>query len=142
MSFLPVFKIGFWNARILTLYVLIHPLLILLIVKNAKEKMEFPDYIRKENIISIFTNLVLFFGLFIFSIFLPLRMETAWFYTGLTICLLGIVVWTTAMLNIADIPLGEPWTKGLYRYSRHPMTLSSHLVFIGAGSSTIIRFRQ
>lgn len=38
-----------------------------------------------------------------------------------------------SIVNIADIPLGEPWNKGLYRYSRHPMYLASFLVLVGAG---------
>jgi protein-S-isoprenylcysteine O-methyltransferase Ste14 len=44
-----------------------------------------------------------------------------------------VVAWTIAIVNIADIPLGEPWTKGLYRYSRHPMNLAGYLILIGAG---------
>jgi protein-S-isoprenylcysteine O-methyltransferase Ste14 len=36
-------------------------------------------------------------------------------------------------VNIADIPLGKPWNKGLYRYSRHPMTLAGYLILISAG---------
>ncbi|MBA7626193.1 hypothetical protein ES703_33637 [subsurface metagenome] len=133
MSLTPAFEIGVWNAWILTLYLPVHPLLIMLIVKDANEKMEFPAYNKTEKIISIFTNFILFFGLFIYSIFLPLQLGTAWFYTGLAICVLGVAAWTIAMVNIANIPLGEPWAKGLYRYSRHPMVLSSYLIFIGAG---------
>ena len=37
------------------------------------------------------------------------------------------------MVNIANIPLGEPGVKGLFRFSRHPIVLSSFLIFIGAG---------
>jgi len=48
-------------------------------------------------------------------------------------CILGVITWTVAMINIRNIPVGEAWTKGFYRYSRHPMVLSSFLVFIGAG---------
>jgi protein-S-isoprenylcysteine O-methyltransferase Ste14 len=44
-----------------------------------------------------------------------------------------VVTWTIAIVNIADIPLGEPWAKGLYRYSRHPMLLAGYLILIGAG---------
>ena len=133
MSLIPAFKIGLWNTWILTFYLPVHPLLMVLIVKNVKEKMGSPVYNRKEKVISIFTNFVLFFGLFIYSIFAPLQLGTAWFYTGLGICILGVVSWTIAMVNISNIPLGEPWIKGLYRYSRHPMALSSYLIFIGAG---------
>ncbi len=136
MSLIPAFEIGLWNAWILTLYLPAHPLLIMLIVKDANEKMEFPAYNKTEKIISIFANFILFFGLFIYSIFLPLQLGTAWFYTGLAICVLGVAAWTIAMVNIANIPPGEPWVKGLYRYSRHPMVLSSYLIFIGAGISS------
>ena len=133
MSLVPEFEIGLWNAWILTLYLPLHPLLIMLIVKDVNKKMEFPAYNKTEKIISTFTNFTLFFGLFIYSVFLPLQLGTIWFYVGLALCVLGVIVWTMAMVNIANIPLGEPWVKGLYRFSRHPMVLSSFLIFIGAG---------
>jgi protein-S-isoprenylcysteine O-methyltransferase Ste14 len=92
-----------------------------------------PAYNETERIINIFGSYVLFFGLFIYSIFLPLQLETAWFYVGLAVCVLGVVTWTTAIVNIADVPLGKPWNKGLCRYSRHPMYFASYLILIGAG---------
>jgi len=97
------------------------------------KKMEAPAYNKAERVISIFSNFVLFFGLFIYSIFLPLQLGTIWFYIGLALCVLGVIAWTIAIVNIANIPLGEPWTKGLYRYSRHPMILAGFLILIGAG---------
>jgi len=133
MSLVPDFEIGLWNAWILTLYLPLHPLLIMLIVKEANKKMEFPAYNKTEKIISTFTNFILFFGLFIYSVFLPLQLGTIWFYIGIALCVLGVIAWTIAMVNIANIPLGEPWAKGFYRFSRHPMVLSSFLIFIGAG---------
>ncbi len=133
MSLVPAFEVGLWNTWILTLYLPLHPLIMMLIIKDAAKKMEAPTYNKTEKIISISTSFALFFGLFIYSIFLPLQLGTAWFYTGLAICVLGVATWTIAMVNIANIPLGETWAKGLYRYSRHPMVLSSFLVFIGAG---------
>jgi protein-S-isoprenylcysteine O-methyltransferase Ste14 len=129
----PASEIGLWNTWILTLYLPLHPLLMLLIIKNAAKKMEAPTYDKTEKIISILTNFVLFFGLFIYSIFLPMQLGTIWLYIGLALCVLGIIVWTIAMVNIANIPLGEPWSRGLYRYSRNPMILSSFLIFVGAG---------
>ncbi|MEN8221791.1 MAG: methyltransferase [Acidobacteriota bacterium] len=133
MSLIPVFKIGVLNAWIFTLYSAIHPLIMLLIIKNVSEKMESHTYNKIEKIIFVFTNIILFFGLFIYSVFLPLQLGTIWFYTGLAICISGVIMWTTAMVNIADIPVGEAWTRGIYHYSRHPMVLSSFLIFTGAG---------
>jgi protein-S-isoprenylcysteine O-methyltransferase Ste14 len=97
------------------------------------KKMGTPAYNRTERIVNIFGSYVLFFGLFIYSIFLPLQLGTAWFYVGIALCVLGDVSWIIAIVNIADIPLGEPWDKGLYRYSRHPMYFASFLILIGAG---------
>jgi protein-S-isoprenylcysteine O-methyltransferase Ste14 len=137
MSLVPKFEIGLWNAWILTLYFLLHPLIMMLIDKlvgtgDIFKKMGASAYNKTERIMDIF-HTVLFFGLFIYSIFLPLQLETAWFYVGLTLCVLGVVTWTIAIVNIADIPLGEPWAKGLYRYSKHPMLLAGYLILIGAG---------
>jgi len=138
MSLLPAFEIGVWNAWILTLYVALHPLIMILIDKlmgtgDIFKKMGEPNLNKTEKTINIFSNFVLLFALLIYSIFLPLQLGTAWFYAGLALCVLGVVTWTIAIVNIVDIPLGEPWNKGLYRYSRHPMTLAGYLILIGAG---------
>ena len=119
MSLIPQFEIGLWNAWILTLYFLLHPLIMMLIDRimgtgDIFKKMGAPTYNNTEKIINIFDT-ILFFGLFIYSIFLPLQLGTAWFYVGLTLCLLGVIIWTIAIVNIVDVPLGQPWIKGLYR---------------------------
>jgi len=138
MSLVPTFEIGVWNAWTLTLYVALHPLIMMLIDKLVgtgdifKKMGDTSAFNKTENIMNIFGT-VLFFGLFAYSIFLPLQLGTAWFYVGLALCVLGVVTWTIAIVNIADIPLGEPWNKGLYRYSRHPMYFASFLILIGAG---------
>jgi len=138
MSAVPAFEVGIWNAWILTLYVALHPLIMMLIDKlvgtgDIFKKMDDTSAFNKtENIMNIFGT-VLFFGLFAYSIFLPLQLGTTWFYVGLALCVLGVVTWTISIVNIADIPLGEPWNKGLYRYSRNPMYFASFLILIGAG---------
>lgn len=142
MSSIPGFEIGIWNAWILTLYIALHPLIMVLIDKLVgtgdifKKIGGSPAYSKTENMMNIFCSYILFFGLLIYSIFLPLRLGTPWFYVGLALCILGAVTWTIAIVNIADIPLGEPWNKGLYRYSRHPMYLASYLLLIGAGAAS------
>jgi protein-S-isoprenylcysteine O-methyltransferase Ste14 len=138
VSLIPAFEIGVWNAWILLLFLPLHPLVMVIIDKlvgtgDMFKKMETPAYDRTESIINIFGSYVLFFGLFVYSIFLPLQLATAWFYVGLALCFLGVVIWIMAIVNIADVPLGEPWNKGLYRYSRHPMYLGLLLTLIGAG---------
>jgi protein-S-isoprenylcysteine O-methyltransferase Ste14 len=138
VSLIPAFEIGVWNAWILLLFLPLHPLIMMLIDKlvgtgDIFKKMESPALSKTERIINIFGSYVLFFGLFIYSIFLPLQLGTAWFYVGLALCVLGVIIWIIAIVNIADIPLGEPWNKGLYRYSRHPMYFGLFLTLIGGG---------
>jgi protein-S-isoprenylcysteine O-methyltransferase Ste14 len=138
MSAIPAFEIGIWNAWILILYIPLHPLVMILLDKlvgtgDIFRKMETPTFTKIENIANIISNFIVLFGLFIYSIFLPLQLGTAWFYVGLVLCVSGVVTWTLAIVNVVNIPLGEPWNKGLYRYLRHPMTLAGYLIFIGTG---------
>jgi protein-S-isoprenylcysteine O-methyltransferase Ste14 len=71
--------------------------------------------------------------LWLYSIFLPLKLGTAWFYTGVIIYVLGLIISVVTIVNIAATPPGEPFTKGMYRYSRNALSLGSLLVFIGVG---------
>jgi protein-S-isoprenylcysteine O-methyltransferase Ste14 len=136
MSFVPALKIGIWNAWLLTILFPLHPLIMMLIVKDVTKKMKSPVRGKTENLIFI-CDAVVFFGLFIYSIFIPLKLGTLWFYIGLAMWLVGVIAWITAMVNIRNIPVGEAWTKGLYRHSRHPMVLSSFFILIGAGIASL-----
>ena len=133
MSLIPAFQIGSWNAWIFMLLCLLPVPLVALFHKGVFKKT---DSIHasiltgRENKILIFSKVVMFF-LFIYSIFLPLPLGTIWFYIGLPICLLGLILHTVAWVNVASSPVDEPITKGLYRYSRHPMYVTLPLIFIG-----------
>jgi protein-S-isoprenylcysteine O-methyltransferase Ste14 len=77
-------------------------------------------------------SMVVMLLLLAYSVFLPLKLGTVWFYAGLATYLVGLVLYLTAIVNIATTPLGQPFTKGIYRYSRHPMMFSSLITFVGA----------
>jgi protein-S-isoprenylcysteine O-methyltransferase Ste14 len=78
----------------------------------------------------IFSKFI-FFAAVIYSIFLPLKLATIWFYTGLPITLIGLATLSYVMINWANTPPGKPVTKGLYRYSRHPMYVTEVLFLLG-----------
>jgi len=135
MSLIPAFEIGVWNAWILMLYFPLHPFIMMFIDKLAgvgdiSKKMGNVPYNKSEKII-FNSMMVLIVIALIYSIFLPLKLGTIWFYVGLPIYCLGLVMLIIAMVNIATTPHGEPFTKGLYRYSRHPMTFWGNLIHIG-----------
>jgi protein-S-isoprenylcysteine O-methyltransferase Ste14 len=133
MSIIPVFELGLWNAWIFMLLVLLPLPLVILFHKSVFKKSDsIPAsfYTRTEYKILIFSKIIMF-SVFIYSIFLPLQLGTIWFYIGLSIYLLGLILQTIAWVNVATSPVDKPITKGLYRYSRHPMYVNLPLIFIG-----------
>ena len=117
MTLIPAFEIGVWNAWILILYIPLHPLIMMLIDKlvgtgDMFRKMGEPSLNKTEGLINILAHFVLLFGLLIYSVFLPLQLGTAWFYVGLTLCVLGMITWTIAIVNIADMPIGGLGPRG------------------------------
>jgi protein-S-isoprenylcysteine O-methyltransferase Ste14 len=129
MSLVPVFGIGVWNSWILAILFLLLVYIPLLTLKDFNKKMGQGEHYGK---IEIFME-ILFYVLIIGSIFLPLKLRTAWFYTGLFIYLLGLVIMTSTIMNVASTPLGKPFIKGIYRYSRNPGYIAQVIVFVGIG---------
>jgi len=135
MSWVPAFEIGVWNAWMLMLYFPLHPLIMILVDKavgtgEMMKKMGDVPYEKKEKR-AFMTAMVILVFLILYSIFLPLKLGTVWFYAGLAIYLVGLAMLVTAIVNIATTPLGQPFAKGTYRYSRHPMMFSSYITWVG-----------
>ena len=136
MPLVPAFEIGVWNAWIFVLYSLVIVFLLPAINKSAREKdkITIPSVYNRREMIIFYSYHIIAFLLLIYSIFLPLRLGTVWFYTGLPIALLGLAIYTMVMVSFATTPLDrEVISKGPFRYSRHPMYLSSSLAYIGVG---------
>ena len=134
MSLVPAFELGLWNA-----WLLIVPLIGNFMfqvkaayVRESREGSPLEDLGKKEkNLLRIYQGTMLFS--LIFSVFLPLKLGTAWFIGGFLIYLLGMIFATVAILNFATTPLDKPVTKGLYRISRNPMYFGAFLMYIGTG---------
>jgi protein-S-isoprenylcysteine O-methyltransferase Ste14 len=138
VSWLPTFKIGLWNAWILILYVpLLSPIMRVVdkvvgtseIYKKMGGDVQYQPGEKKAYGIYMVVQLILL----AYSIFLPLKLGTLWFYAGLTIYLVGLVMLLTAIVNVATTPLGKPFTRGMYRFSRHPGYFSMFITFFGVG---------
>jgi protein-S-isoprenylcysteine O-methyltransferase Ste14 len=138
MLLIPAFEIGIWNAWIFMGCSLI-PVIFLfmpLVSRGQKEKTAFTTYFNKMQKNAFSTTQLIFFILIIYSIFVPLKLGTAWFYAGLPIYLLGLVSYATVWVGFATTPPNKPVTRGIYRYSRNPMHLSQVVVFLGVGIAT------
>jgi len=132
MSLIPAFEIGLWNAWIFMLCLFLTMLATGKLKKGEAPKNELDNLGKTEKNIFIFSKVV-FFCAVIYSIFLPLELGTIWSYVGIPVTLIGLATVTIVMVNFAATPYGEPVTKGLYRYSRHPMYITSTLFFLGVG---------
>jgi len=133
MSLVPVFEIGLWNAWIFMSSFLLQWLAVILAGKNVAERSGHPSDMKKsktEKKAGIIGNTIWFLAT-VYSIFLPLQLETPWFYLGLAIFLIGLGVMTTATINFATAAFDKPITHGIYHYSRHPMYLATFLIFLG-----------
>jgi protein-S-isoprenylcysteine O-methyltransferase Ste14 len=132
MSLIPAFEIGLWNA-----WLFIIPDVILWIVgvkfifKKRMPDSE-ADESRREKVLS-FIMVSMMFALYIYSIFLPLKLGTIWFYSGLIIYIIGMILIVTTMVNFVTTPRDKPVTKGLYRFSRNPMFIGFYIILIGIG---------
>ena len=133
MSLIPAFEIGLWNAWIPMLCSLIPVFLIPLIAKDREKGANFTTAFDKKQKNALLSLHITYLLLVIYSIFVPLKLGTVWFYVGFPIYLLALIPYTMGFVNIATTPPDKPVTKGIYRYLRHPMYLTSFLVFIGVG---------
>jgi protein-S-isoprenylcysteine O-methyltransferase Ste14 len=67
----------------------------------------------------------------LYSIVVPLKLGTMWFYTGLVIYVAGFVPLIIAYFNNAATPSSEPVVKGVYKISRNPLYFFTALALLG-----------
>jgi protein-S-isoprenylcysteine O-methyltransferase Ste14 len=138
MSLVPAFEIGIWNAWILQVFFfLIISAPELVMSKEEKERVnrgkeDYPLSKNKKRL-ALSTHVVIIPLAFIYSIFLPLKLGTAWLYAGLLVFSLALVMTLITTYNFAATPLEEPVTRGIYRISRHPIYLSGFVLYAGIG---------
>jgi protein-S-isoprenylcysteine O-methyltransferase Ste14 len=129
MSAIPVFEIGIWNAWMLIIILFLFIMLSGLLPKDIGKRIT-PN---KEEGKTRRIMLIVFFIMIIYSIFIPLKLGTVWFYAGLAFYILGLIISIAALFSIATTKPSEPFTTGIYRYSRHPIALGTVLPMIGVG---------
>jgi protein-S-isoprenylcysteine O-methyltransferase Ste14 len=129
MSLIPAFEIGIWNAWIMTIPLLLFIMASGLLPKDIGKRIVPDDETQKTRPVMM----IVFFTMIVYSIFLPLQLGTAWFYVGLAVYILGYIISCAALFAIAATEPGEPFTTGIYRYSRHPLALGTFVPMIGVG---------
>jgi protein-S-isoprenylcysteine O-methyltransferase Ste14 len=134
MSLTPAFEIGFWNAWVCMIWVIVLPFLSGFIVKEKKvsKKLRTSAPMKYEKIFNVISMGAIIFG-FIYSLFLPLKVNTIWFYIGLSLFLCGLIIDLAVLYIIRNADIDKPFTKGPYKYSRHPIYVALFLIIVSIG---------
>jgi len=134
MSLVPAFEVGLWNAWIFVLLgFLMGPVAGFLINKEAMKKthVTLPQSKTEKHIERVLY--LLWIASMVYSIFLPLKLGTVWFYVGLPICFLSLVISFTSIISFVTTPMDELVTKGAYSISRNPACLAKVLLDVSIG---------
>jgi protein-S-isoprenylcysteine O-methyltransferase Ste14 len=136
MSAIPAFEIGVWNAWIFMSCILLSFVYFTYVaIKHGAPSREGSELSKSGMTFAALSKLILI-PVLVYSIFLPLKLGTIWFYTGLPITLIGLISCTVVPINWANTPHNELVSGGLYHYSRHPMYMAMFVFFIGLGIAT------
>lgn len=136
----PAFEIGISNAWILQVIFYLSMFIPDIFLdketrKKSKRMSQFPPFKKTAKILAISTHAIIMPVVFVYSLFLPLKIGTAWLYAGLPIFFVALIISITTLFNIVSAPIDKPITTGVYKISRHPMYFSGFLMFIGVGIS-------
>lgn len=132
MSLVPEFEIGVFNAWLGTVPALLVSFIAMFVNKDAGKRLVDTSWYSKKEKRLIFPSMIFSYGLALYSIAVPLKLGTVWFYTGLIIYVMGIIPLIMAYHNYATTPLNEPIVKGIYRKSRNPIYFFTSIMFLGA----------
>jgi protein-S-isoprenylcysteine O-methyltransferase Ste14 len=136
MSLVPDFELGLWNAWIFML----PSLLLTLFSLRWFMKKRAPTssmLMSKTNLSFCLVSKFTYFAAVICSVFLPLKLGTIWFYIGLPIALVGLVGRVMTVVSWVETPAGEIVTKGIYRFSRHPIYVTEVLLLLGVSVASV-----
>ncbi len=138
MNILSEISLSLYNTWILSIiYIIISIGFLLLFPKHNISK-----FVKTPKIKYITeANYILYYGFFLFSIFIPMKVDTVFFYIGICIFVLGVLLYTISMFYFAISEYDKPVTERIYKISRHPVYVSFFLICIGisiAGTSIIL----
>ena len=143
MSLIPEFELGLWNAWIITVLGFILPWIPIFINKEVQKKrmeeLKWSSLSKTVKTVFVISQAIILPFTIIYSFFLPLKLGTVWFYVGLPISILGIImpVISGVSLYSATAPLDKPITTGVYRITRNPEYFSGFLQYLGIGISCL-----
>jgi protein-S-isoprenylcysteine O-methyltransferase Ste14 len=135
MSIFPDHSFGFFNLWVLmVLYIL--PIILTVILRKGvfeptSSRFASSRSTREYNLFVVSKILMLIY--FLYSVVIPISLDTAVAIIGFVIYIVGFAFYSAAWITIARSKKGAVFSNGPFRFSRHPVYLSSAILFIGAG---------
>jgi len=131
MSLIPSFEIGLWNAWIFMIWTIVTPILLSLIIKEkgVSKILRTSVPMKHEKTLNIISMGAVIIG-FLYSIFLPIKINSIWFIIGLFIFLFGFIFNLSILIILRNAEPNKPFTNGPYKYSRHPGYFSLFMIMI------------
>lgn len=137
MQIIPEFSLTWLNGLIAIIPFMFIRLIVMKWISPAGTKRAdfFPSLTKKEQPampIYMITGVLAL----LYPPFLSIKVGTAWFWTGLPLFLLGMVLLILSIVDFAKAPAGELIRNGIYRYSRNPMYLAYAFIYTSIGILT------
>lgn len=138
MSLVPAFEIGIWNAWML-IFLLYAAGFVPLYIDNQRVQKRsegeptWSELSRTSKMVLVTTHAMVMPFTLLYSIFVPLKLDTTWLLVGLPVYFLGLVMVLLMTISFSRAPLDAPLSNGVYGVSRHPGYLGSFLAYIGIG---------
>lgn len=79
---------------------------------------------------------VLYYLQLLILCFLSFAESNFLFYVGTVVYIVGMLLYFTAMFYFAIAEYNKPVTRGLYKFSRHPVYFSFFIIILGASFAT------
>ena len=103
-----------------------------------KKFFRFPGGKFKRKIPTILSSTVFSRGIMAYAIFLPFQTVTVWFWIGVSVFGICIILSVIAMVNFASTLPDQPVIKGMYRLSRHPVQVLAVIMSLAIGVATLL----
>ena len=139
MSWLPAFEVGIWNAWIFMVVFIIQMFVIMFVDKKTWKKSHVPLEAKRnryEKQVGTFANLFWLIAM-IYSIFLPLKLNTNLFYIGLIVFFIGVVIFIRATYDFITTKPNKIIKTGVYKISRHPMYFDTFIITLSASIASL-----
>ena len=132
MELWPELKLGWLNGWLLwALLTLVEALLLGIARKGAAARLfDRSRWSRKRRVPFAIGKLVSVICLVLITL-TPLRTGAPLFGVGMVLFGLGLALLLSAVIAFKRTPQGEPVTRGIYRFSRHPQLVALTIAFTG-----------